>query len=79
VHCGAESHLDGFQIQGAAPLPLGEDPVQQRGYFAGDLPVDTSAIFFLWCECLLHRPCAADLFVDCEYCAAQFPEASRKR
>jgi hypothetical protein len=33
-----------------------------------------SAVFFLWCQSVFDRPCAADLFVDFKQFTAQFPE-----
>jgi hypothetical protein len=46
MHSGADSHLDCFQIQDAALLPLGENAAQQSGYFARDLLVDRFGRFF---------------------------------
>lgn len=43
---GAEAHLHCLQIQTAGLLALGQDPAQQGGYFARDLPVDCFGRFF---------------------------------
>ena len=43
---GAKAHLHRLQIEAAGLLPLGEDAVQQCGYFARDLCMDRLGRFF---------------------------------
>jgi hypothetical protein len=43
---GTEGHLHRLQIQVAGLLALGEDTVQQSGYFARDLGLDRLGRFF---------------------------------
>ena len=76
MHSGAESHLDCFQIQDAALLPLGEDTAQQRGYFARDLLVDRFGRFFSCGVSVSSTGRAWQIFsLTSEQFATRFPKA----